>query len=126
MESQPDEDPDNNLQQAQLALQHLTLLVTSLSEWREQERTHRNNLTEPAQAQPSRVPSRPAEPQVGDRVPFWIGIILSQGTVVGVTQHRVRIQQDRSNAVLLRAPQNINVIHDRSATAGATVTGRHW
>jgi hypothetical protein len=59
--------------------------------------------------------SRPATPQrpplVGDRVRFYLaGRVSAEGVIIAITTHRVRIRQDITHQVLLRAPHNITII----------------
>jgi hypothetical protein len=50
-------------------------------------------------------------PTIGDRVRFHIpGQGNVEGVIVGVTEHRVRIQQDVSSHIILRAPHNVTII----------------
>jgi hypothetical protein len=50
-------------------------------------------------------------PIVGDRVRFYLaGRHSAEGVIIGITAHRIRIRQDITNHVLLRAPQNITIL----------------
>jgi hypothetical protein len=50
-------------------------------------------------------------PSVGDRVSFYlVGTTQAEGTIVGTTAHRVRIKQDRTGHIILRAPHNVTLI----------------
>jgi hypothetical protein len=50
-------------------------------------------------------------PTVGDRVRFHLaGRDSAEGVIIGITAHRVRIRQDSTHHVFLRAPHNITII----------------
>jgi hypothetical protein len=49
----------------------------------------------------------PRTPQVGDRVRFFIRGRNAEGVVIGITAHRIRIRQDTTSHIFLRAPQNV-------------------
>jgi hypothetical protein len=62
-----------------------------------------------------RVTPRPRRnqrlPIVGDRVRFHLaGRYSAEGVIIGITAHRVRIRQDSTHHVFLRAPQNVSII----------------
>jgi hypothetical protein len=50
-------------------------------------------------------------PIVGDRVRFTLaGHNNAEGVVISVTPRRVRIRQDQTNDILLRAPHNVTIL----------------
>jgi hypothetical protein len=55
-------------------------------------------------AQPSQTPV------VGDRVRFTIAGSSAEGVIISVTAQRVRIQQDITHHIFLRAPHNVIII----------------
>jgi hypothetical protein len=53
----------------------------------------------------------PRTPTIGDRVRFHIaGQGNVEGIIIGATEHRVRIRQDGSSHIILRAPHNVTVL----------------
>lgn len=50
-------------------------------------------------------------PTVGDRVRFYIaGQGYADGVIIGITASRVRIRQERTNHIFLRAPHNVTLL----------------
>jgi hypothetical protein len=50
-------------------------------------------------------------PTIGDRLRFHLaGRDSAEGVIIGITAHRVRIRQDSTRHVFLRAPHNITII----------------
>jgi hypothetical protein len=87
------------LEQLERDLASLTLRVGSLRESLNQE-THASE-----DGNISRTP------HVGDRVRFGtVGRGTYEGVIVAVTAKRIRIRQDVTNSVILRAPQNVTLI----------------
>jgi hypothetical protein len=53
----------------------------------------------------------PHTPSIGDRVRFYlVGTIQAEGIIIGTTAHRVRIRQDRTGHIILRAPHNVTLL----------------
>ena len=50
-------------------------------------------------------------PNIGDRVRFRInGKGNVEGVIIGITTHRLRIRQDSTSYIILRAPHNVTLI----------------
>jgi hypothetical protein len=83
----------NELQQVEADLAALTLRVAQLRH------------------QAGRNASPPHENEqairVGDQVSFKLAGQNTEGIVIGITAHRVRIRQDRTNHIFLRSPRNV-------------------
>jgi hypothetical protein len=63
------------------------------------------------QINPRPTVTRTRTPLVGDRVRFYLaGRQSAEGVVIGITAHRIRIRQDNTNHVFLRAPHNITIL----------------
>jgi hypothetical protein len=54
--------------------------------------------------------AQPRLPLVGDRVRFLVAGTYTEGVIIGITAHRVRIRQDTTNRVFLRSPNNITFL----------------
>jgi transcription elongation factor len=87
---------DSELEELQQELAALTVRVAAI---RNRSNTNRANI-------------RQRSPQIGDRVRFTVAGYQghSEGTVVGITAHRIRIQEDGRNHIYLRAPHNVRII----------------
>ena len=85
---------DNELENLERELATLTLRVAAI---RNQVNTASNPIGRIA--------------RVGDRVRFHIaGQGNTEGVVIGTTAHRLRIRQDRSSHIFLRAPHNVTTL----------------
>jgi hypothetical protein len=58
--------------------------------------------------EPSPNTTRPL--RIGDRVSFVVRGRLTYGTVVIITTHRVKIRQDQTNYIIIRAPHNVTLL----------------
>lgn len=85
---------DAELQELQQELAALTLRVAAI----------RNRAT-------SQSSTGGHTPIIGDRVSFKIaGEGYTEGVVVGNTAQRLRIRQDRTSNIFLRAPSNVKIL----------------
>lgn len=98
---------DDELREIEAELRRLSLRVTAIV-------NDRANSTTPSGRPAATAPRTANAPRtlvVGDRVRFKVkGEGLVDGTVVGRTTHRVRIQRDGSTATALRAPANVILV----------------
>jgi hypothetical protein len=84
------------LQQLEAALAALTLQVAHL----------RSQAAGRTDISPS-IDENGREIRIGDPVSFKLAGQLTEGIVIGLTPHRIRIRQDRTHHIFLRAPHNV-------------------
>jgi hypothetical protein len=94
----------NELQQLETDLARLTVQVARLR--RHQAGGNAAATTAPTAAENEQVI------RIGDHVLFKLGGQYTEGVVISLTAHRVRIRQHRTNHIFLRSPRNVTPHHD--------------
>jgi hypothetical protein len=85
------------LHEVQQHLAHLTLRVAE--------------ITNEIAAQGDEPPPGTNRPlRIGDRVKFVVRGRQTYGTIATITTHRVKIRQDQTNYIIIRAPHNVTLL----------------
>ena len=84
---------ETELHELETELAALTIRVASLR--------HRINTTDTSTAR---------QPSIGDSVRFQIRGRDTEGIIIGLTTHRIRIKQNTTSHTYLRAPSNVTLL----------------